>query len=122
MTKINETHESELVVAIRSAIAKSQRAFTQMSEKGKNTTLVSKRLAALNLGLMLLTANIESESEKYQRKDFLEARKVLAALLPSIDRIYDRLNPGSPQHTLLKRRRSAIQTIIEKIDKISSFQ
>jgi hypothetical protein len=120
--KINEIQESELVAAIRSAIAKSQRAFTQMSEKGKNTTLVSKRLAALNLGLMILTENSEFVSEKYRKEDFMEARKILADLLPSIDRIFDRLKPGSPQHTLLKRRRLAIQTIIEKIDKISSFQ
>lgn len=110
MTKINETQESELVVAIRSAMAKSQRAFTQMSEKGNNTKLIRKRLTALNLGLLILTENIEFISEKYQREDILETRKVLADLLPSIDRIYGRLKPESPQHTLLKRRRTAIQT------------
>lgn len=122
MMKNNEIPRSELVAAIRSAIAKSQRALTQMNKKGKNTTLISRRLAALHLGLAILTEDSELLSDKYKLEDFQESHRILTGLLPSIDRIYDRLKPKSPQHTLLQRRRVAIQTIIEEIDKISSNQ
>ncbi len=93
-----------------------------MNKKGKNTTLISRRLAALHLGLAILTEDSELLSDKYKLEDFQESHRILTGLLPSIDRIYDRLKPKSPQHTLLQRRRVAIQTIIEEIDKISSNQ
>ena len=122
MTERSHSEYLQSVAAIQSAILKTERALTQMCEKGRNITLISKRLAALHLGLAILTEDSDLLPDKYRSEDFQETRKMLMGLLSSIDRIYNRLKPGSPQHTLLTRRRAAIQTIIENIVKICSTQ
>ncbi len=91
-----------------------------MTEKGTDTTLVKKRLKAVCVGLAVLENVWNQKSHQYSQEELAEARNVLASLLPSIERAYDKSKVGSPQRTLLTRRIKALELSTQAIDKLSN--
>jgi len=110
----------ESIKSLQSTIRKLENALSQMTQKGANTTLVKKRLKAVCVGLAVLEKVWNQESHLYSHEELAEVRNILAGLLPSIERAYDKSKAGSPQRTLLTRRIKALELSIQAIDKLSS--
>ena len=87
-----------------------------MTEKGANTTLVSKRLQALRIGLAVLEQVWDEKPHLYTHEDLKQARILLGGLLPSIEGIYAKSKAGSPQKTLLERRIKSLKLAIQSMD------
>ncbi|MDK2979935.1 MAG: hypothetical protein PWQ55_282 [Chloroflexota bacterium] len=120
MEKVSEEVKQESIKALRSTIRKSETALSHMAQKGANTTLVTKRLNALQIGLAVLEHIWNHNPLPYPAEHFPEASQVLAGLLPSIETIHAKTMAGSPQRTLTDRRLKALQLAIEALDELSS--
>ena len=119
MENVSNIDKLESIKSLQSTIRKLENAFSQMTQKGANTTLVKKRLKAVCIGLAVLENVWNQESHRYSQRELAEARNILAGLLPSIERAYDKSQAGSPQRTLLERRIKALELSIQAIDKPS---
>ena len=120
MENVSNIDKLESIKSLQSTIRKLENALSQMTEKGANTTLVKKRLKAVCVGLAVLENIWNQESHQYNHEELAEARNILACLLPSIERAYDKSKAGSPQRTLLTRRIKALELTIQAIDKLSN--
>ncbi|MEI2316571.1 hypothetical protein [Bacillus paramobilis] len=120
MENVSNLDKSESIKSLQSTIRKLENARLQMTQKGVNTTLVKKRLKAVSVGLAVLENVWNPESHQYNQEELIEARNVLAGLLPSIEKAYDKSKAGSPQKTLLTRRIKALELSIQAIDKLSN--
>ncbi|MCU5376225.1 hypothetical protein OCA08_03625 [Bacillus cereus] len=120
MDNVSNIDKLESIKSLQSTIRKLENALSQMTEKGANTTLVKKRLKAVCIGLAVLENVWNQESYPYSQEELEEACNVLAGLLPSIERAYDKSKTGSPQRTLLTRRIKALEFSIQAIDKLSN--
>lgn len=107
------------VKSLQSTIRKLEKALSQMTQKGANTTLVKKRLKAVSIGLAVLENVWYQKPHSYTQDDLAEARNVLAGLLPSIEKIDVKSKVGSPQKTLIERRMKALELAIQAIDNFS---
>lgn len=116
MERVTETTKAESLASFRSTIRKSENALDGMTQKGANTNLVTKRLQALRIGLAVLEQVWDGKSYPYTHEDLAEARIVLAGLLPSIEAIYAKSKPGSPQKTLLERRIKSLELALQAMD------
>jgi len=111
-----ETVKTESIASFQSTVRKSENALKRMTDKGANTALVSKRLKALRIGLVVLEHVWNEKPYLYTYEDMAEARILLAGLLPSIEGIYAKAKPGSPQKTLLERRIKSLQLAIQAME------
>ena len=116
MEKLTESIKTESLKSFQSTIRKSENALTSMADKGANTTLVEKRLKALRIGLAVLEQVWDGKPHPYTHEDLAEARILLAGLLPSIEGIYAKSKPGSPQKTLLERRIKSLELALQAMD------
>jgi hypothetical protein len=107
------------IKSLQSSIRKSEKASAQMTEKGANTTLLSKRLKALQIGLAALEKVWSLRSHEYTKEDLAEARDTLMDLLPSIEKIYAKSKVGSPQKTLLERRIMSLKLSVQAIEDVT---
>lgn len=106
----------ESIKSFQSSISKTEKALAQMTQKGANTTLIKKRLKALNIGLTMLESVWNQRPYHYSREELVEARTVLTGLFPSIENIYAKSRVGSPQRTLLERRIKALELAVQAIN------
>lgn len=120
MDKVSEETRAESIRSLRSAIGKSKKALAQMTAKGSNTTLVERRLKALQIGLAVLETTWAHNSRRFAQEELAEARRILIGLFPSIEGIYAKLKMGSPQRTLLERRMAALRLAVQGIDDLIS--
>ncbi|MGI6207088.1 MAG: hypothetical protein ACOYEW_02645 [Anaerolineae bacterium] len=107
---------SQSLASLQSAINKSEKALARMAQKGASTALVAKRLKALQVGLAVLESVWNHRPHHYTQGDLTEACTVLVGMLPSVERIYARSRPGSPQRTLLERRITALSLALQAIE------
>lgn len=119
MENLTDVIKAESIASYRSSIRKSENALSSMTEKGANTTLVSKRLQALRIGLAVLEQVWDETPHLYTHEDLEEAGVLLAGLLPSIEGIYAKSKPGSPQKTLLERRIKSLKLALQAMDDIT---
>lgn len=116
MERVTETTKAESLASFRSTIRKSENALTSMTQKGTNTVLVAKRLKALRIGLAVLEHIWDGKQYQYAQVDLVEARTVISGLLPSIEAIYAKSKPGSPQNKLLERRIKSLELALQEMD------
>ncbi len=109
---VSSEDKLESIKSLQSTIRKSEKALAQMTQKGANTTLITKRLKALNIGLAMLKSVWNKSPHHYPQEDLTEARNVLSDLFPSIKGIYAKSKASSPQKMLLKRRIKALELTI----------
>ncbi|MGG0254511.1 hypothetical protein ABEY61_17160 [Bacillus toyonensis] len=119
MENVSNLDKSESIKSLQSTIRKLENVLSQMTQKDANTTLVKKRLNAVCVGLAVLENVWNQESHQYSQEELAEARNVLAGLLPSIERAYDKSKVDSPQRTLLTKRIKALELSVQAIDKLS---
>lgn len=120
MENVSNENKLESIKSLQSTIGKCERALTQMTEKGANTTLLEKRMKALCIGLAILENLWNQRPHSYTREELVEARNILSGLFPSIENIYAKSKEGSPQKTLLKRRIKALELAVQAIDDLSN--
>lgn len=116
MKDVCSSDVQESINALHSAIRKSDRALVQMVQKGASTTLISKRLNALKVGLILLQNDGELMMNPMDRSDLTDTKVLLESLLTSIERMYRQSKSGSSQRTLLEKRITALYLVLRKID------
>ena len=116
MEVLTEAEKVESLKSFRSTIRKSENALSSMTDKGANTTLVEKRLKALRIGLAVLEQVWDEKHHPYTHEELAEARILLAGLLPSIEGIYAKSKPSSPQKTLLERRIKSLELAIQAMN------
>jgi hypothetical protein len=116
MDIVTDIEKLESIKSFQSTINKCKNALAQMTQKGANTTLVKKRLNALNIGLAILENVWNQRPHEYTQEDFADARNVLTGLFPSIENVYAKSKVGSPQRTLLERRMKSLELAVQAID------
>ncbi|MCQ4088428.1 hypothetical protein [Saccharibacillus sp. JS10] len=120
MENVTDAEKLESIQSFHSTIRKLENAKAQMTEKGANITLVTKRLQALYVGLSVLELVWNKTPHSYNQEEITAARNVLAGLLPSVNSSYDKAKEGSPQKTLLQRRIKSLELAIQAIDELSN--
>jgi len=119
MHQISNMIKEESIKSLQSSIKKTEKALAGMTQKGANTTLIKKRLKALNIGLAMLESIWNEKTHQYSQKELVEARTILTGLFPSVENIYAKSKVGSPQRTLLERRIKALELAVQAIDDLS---
>ncbi|QFT87647.1 hypothetical protein FIU87_03195 [Bacillus sp. THAF10] len=111
----NPSNEEQLqsITAFQSTIRKCENALAKMTQQGSSTTLLNKRLKALQIGLSMLE---HQQPHSFSGQEIAEARNVLTGLFPSLEKSYNNSKPGSPQRTLLERRIKAIKQAVEAME------
>lgn len=120
MENTSAAEQAEAIKSFRSVIHKTEKALSQMAEKGTNTTLVKKRLTALQIGLAVLEAMWNEKPHPYTIEDLTGAREILSGLMPSLKSQFEKSKAGSSQKTLLERRMDSMELAIQAIDDLSS--
>ncbi|MBM7620092.1 hypothetical protein JOC95_001944 [Bacillus tianshenii] len=118
MENISNEVRSQSIKAFQSTIRKCENALTKMSLQGSNTTLLTKRLKALQVGLAMLETAWNQTPHPYTDEEIAEARLVLTGLFPSLHNSFDKAKPGSPQRTLLERRIRAMELADEAMNQL----
>lgn len=116
MDNVSNADRLESIKSLQSTISRLENALSQMTQKGANTTLVKKRLNAVCIGLAILENIWNHRPHFYTQEKLTEARHVLTRLIPSIENSYAKSKAGSPQRTLLRRRRKALELALQAID------
>ena len=119
METVSNAERLESIKSMQSTIGKLENGLAQMTQKGANTTLITKRLTASYIGLAVLESVWNQKPHDYTQEDLAEARKVLTSLFPSIKSSYAKVKAGSPQRTLLERRIKALELVVQAIDDLS---
>jgi len=121
MEHVPNVDRQESIKSLQSTIRKLENALSQMTQSGASTTLVKKRLQAINVGLAVLENVWNQIPHKHPQEDLTEARNVIAGLLPSVENSYAKSKTGSPQKTLLERRIKALELAVQAIDECSTM-
>lgn len=108
------------IQSLQSTISKLENALSQMTLNGTNTTLVKKRLKAVEIGLAMLENVWNQSPHNYTQEDLAAARNVITGLFPSIENSYAKSKAGSSQRTLLERRIKALNLAVQAIDHLSA--
>ena len=119
MESVSTMDKFESIKSLQSTISKLEKALSQMTQKGANTTLVNKRLNAVCIGLAILENVWSQKKHHYTKANLAIAHDVLTGLLPSIENSYANSKGGSPQRTLLERRIKALDLAIKAIEDFS---
>jgi len=107
---------AESIKSLQSTIRKSEKALVQMTQKGAYTTLITKRLNALTIGLALIEYVWKQTPCHYSLEELTQSHQILIELLPSLVDIYAKSKDGSPQRTLLERRIKALELAVQAIE------
>lgn len=118
MENVPDADRLESIKSMQSTIRKLENALLQMTQNGASTTLVQKRLQAVTIGLAMLENVWDQRPHPYSPEELAEARFVMAGLFPSIDSSYAKSKAGSPQRTLLERRKKALERAVQAIDEL----
>jgi hypothetical protein len=116
MENVSNEVKIESLKAFQSAIRKSENALANMTHKGANTTLIKKRLKALQIGLAVLETTWDQKPLEYPGEELTEASHVLIGLFPSLKNMYNNAKAGSPQKTLIERRMKAFELAVEEMN------
>ena len=115
MREISDKEKRESVNSYQSTIRKMEKALAEMQRKDANTTLVSKRLESLRIGLAVIEYAWYGKTLEYRVEELIKAREILSGLMPSLESAYEKSKEGSPQRTLLERRIGSIRQSISII-------
>lgn len=121
METVSNADKLESIQSLQSTISKLENALSQMTLNGTNTTLVKKRLKAVEIGLAMLENVWNQSPHNYTQEDLAAGRNVITGLFPSIENSYAKSKAGSPQSTLLERRIKALNLAVQAIDHLSSL-
>ena len=116
MKAVPEQVKMESIRSFESTIRKTEKAFEGMARKGANTTLIEKRLSALQAGLDVLENVWHQRPLVHAPEEYADFRTTLAGLLPTVEEAFAKSKEGGPQRTLLRRRIRSIELAIAAMD------
>jgi len=116
MKAVTPERKKLLIQSMQSTLRKLENGFKRMTEKEVNTSLIQKRRDAVKIALNSLEHAWHGTEFPYEMSDILEARTVIAGILPSVKNQYENTKEGSPQKTLLERRIASIEAAIDALD------
>ncbi|ANY76783.1 hypothetical protein BBD41_28625 [Paenibacillus ihbetae] len=116
MKAVTTERQKLLIQSMQSTLRKLESGFKRMTEKEANTSLIKKRRDAVKIALDSLEHAWHGTDFPYEMSDILEARTVIAGILPSVKSQYENAKEGSPQKTLLVRRIASIEAAIDALD------
>ncbi len=116
MEQISEKSKVEAIESFQSTIRKMEKALIQMRNKEANTTLVTRRLESMKIGLVALECAWYGKPQLFTEEENIKAVEVLRALMPSLERAYLKSGENSAQRTLLYRRTDSIAHSIRIIE------
>lgn len=116
MENVSNADQLESITSMQSTVKKLESALSQMTQSGANTTLVTKRLQAVSIGLAVLENVWNHKPHSYTSENLAEASKILTGLAPSVENSYAKSKAGSPQRTLLERRIKALRLAVQAIE------
>jgi hypothetical protein len=96
-----------------STFHKLEKALTSVQQNVASTTVVSKRLKALKIGLAALQTRWENQVYPYSAEETQEAMYVIAGLIPSLHAMAPKFKPSSSQATLLVRRVLSLELALQ---------
>lgn len=117
MEQISEQDRLESIRSMESSIRKLEKALAGMTGKQASTTLVSRRLRAMQLGLAALEHEWNQAPLDVPPAVLAENRDLLKSLIPSLESVLARSKPGSSQITLIRRRIRAISLAADIMDR-----
>ena len=115
MEPVANTERSHSIASLDSSIRKLEKALTSVEQNGSSTTVVSKRLKALRIGLAALKTVWENQTYTYSKQETNDAKEILASLFPSLHAMAPKFKPGSSQATLLARRVRSLEHALEAL-------
>lgn len=116
MENIDQEVKEMSVKSLESTYRKLSNAYTSMTEKGSNTTLVEKRRNAIKVGLDSLE-NIWNDKEfLHNEEGIVKSKDILKGLMPSIEKQISKAEEGSPQKTVNERRLIALEFAVHSLD------
>lgn len=104
------------IKSLTSTFGKLSNAYKSMTEKGSNTTLVTKRRSAVKIGLESLENRWNGGIFSYDEADIEASKDILQGILPSIEKQIEKAKEGSPQKTVNERRLTALLLAIESLE------
>ncbi|PID23216.1 hypothetical protein CSV61_01845 [Sporosarcina sp. P3] len=116
MKTVSQEVQELSINSLESTLTKLSNAYTSMTEKGSNTTLVKKRRDAIQVGLESLHDVWRDIDFFYNKEEILQSKKVLQSIVPSIEKQLAKAKDGSPQKTVNERRLIALKLAIESLE------
>lgn len=116
MKPVSHEIQQMSIKSLDSTFNKLSNAYTSMTEKGSNTTLVKKRQSAVKIGLESLKSTWNGEGFSYDDKIILSSKEVLQGVIPSIEKQIAKAKEGSSQKTLNEHRLTALELAIESLE------
>ncbi|WP_301107431.1 hypothetical protein [Sporosarcina sp.] len=112
---VSQEIQDQSIKSLTSTFGKLSNAYKSMTEKGSNTTLVTKRRSAVKIGLESLENLWDGEAFNYDEADIQASKDILQGILPSIEKQIEKAKEGSPQKTVNERRLTALTFAIESL-------
>ncbi len=116
MEYVDELVQRKSLASLVSSISKLEKALVSVHEKNCSTTVVSRRLQALQIGYAALEAVWSKKVFSYSLDEAVGAKAVLASLFPLLEAQVPRFAPGSSQATLLSWRIRSIQLALQALE------
>ncbi len=116
MRPVSEEVQQLSITSLESTCHKLSNAYESAVHKGASTTLIEKRLKAMQMGLDSLRNVWEGKHFDADQERVMMSTNVLRGILPSIEGQLAKATKGSPQHTLNERRLLALQLAMESLE------
>ncbi|MDX9824409.1 MAG: hypothetical protein RBU26_05660 [Sphaerochaeta sp.] len=113
MEPVADTERRHSIASLDSSIRKLEKALTSVQQNVASTTVVSKRLKALKIGLAALQTRWENQVYPYSAEETQEAMHIIAGLMPSLHAMAPKFKPSSSQATLLVRRVLSLELALQ---------
>ncbi|PIC58009.1 hypothetical protein CSV80_06820 [Sporosarcina sp. P12(2017)] len=104
------------IKSLDSTFTKLSNAYTSMTEKGSNTTLVKKRRDAVKVGLESLQDVWYDRNFVCDKEAIVQSKDILQSIIPSIEKQLAKAKDGSPQKTVNERRVTALKLAIKSLE------
>lgn len=116
MKTVSQEVQELSIKSLDSTFTKLSNAYTSMTEKGSNTTLVKRRRDAVKIGLESLQDVWYDGDFVYDKEVVVQSKDILLSIIPSIEKQLAKEKDGSPQKTVNERRVTALKLAIESLE------
>ncbi len=116
MEAISQEIQDLSIKSLESTFNKLSNAYKSMTDKGSNTTLVTKRRNAVEVGLESLKDVWNEEGFFYDEEIISTSKDILQGVIPSIEKQIAKAKVGSSQKTLNERRLTALKLAIKSLE------
>jgi hypothetical protein len=117
MNTVSEDQRNMVVKSLESTLHKLKRSLESMKEQGSSTTLVRKRLLAIQVGLASLENDWFTQDFMCDEATIEASRDTLRRIASAVERQTTSAHRHSSQKTLIDRRRKALELAIQSLNK-----